>query len=288
MKIGTRVPPFAYEIGFEKYANWLAENGFEAVDTPALTADIARICATNRLEIGSCDATDLGLLSKDAAIRRKALTQFKKHISAIKRFGGHTCFVVLSPDDPSQTRQTSFEIFSKIYPKVAEHAESEGVQIAIEPYPGPAPYYPNLGCTPESLRRIFEVVPSANLGICYDPSHFARIQIDYLRLLHEFGDRVRHVHLKDTEIISEKLYESGILGETHARSFGYGEGWWRYAIPGEGEVDWNQIVRRLEELGYDGVLSIELEDHHFSATAELQQEGILRSREYIEQFLKGG
>jgi sugar phosphate isomerase/epimerase len=287
MKIGTRMPPFANEVGFEKYANWLGENGFEAVDTPPITADIARICAANRLEIGSCDATDIGILSKDASVRRKALSQFKTDVSAIKRFGGHTCFVVLSPDNPSQTRQTSFEIFSKIYPKVVEHAEREGVRIAIEPYPGPAPYYSNLGCTPESLRRIFEIVPSANLGICYDPSHFARIQIDYLRLLHEFGDRVHHVHLKDTEIVSEQLYETGILGETHTNSFKYGEGWWRYTIPGEGEVDWNQVVRRLEEIGYDGVLSIELEDHHFFATTELQQEGILRSREYIEQFLKG-
>ena len=90
-----------------------------------------------------------------------------------------------------------------------------------------------------------------------------------------------------SEIIAEGLYASGILGETHASTFRYGEGWWRYTIPGEGEVDWNQIVRRLEEVGYDGVLSIELEDHHFFATTELQQEGILRSREYIEQFLKG-
>ena len=288
MKIGTRLPPFADEIGFERYANWLAENGFETVDTPALTADIARICATNQLEIGTCDATESwGILSKDAALRRKALSQLKKEISAIRRFGGHTYFAVLMPDDPTQERQTSFEIFSRIYPKVVEHAEREGVQIAIEPWPGPAPHYPNLGCTPESLRRIFEIIPSPNLGICYDPSHFARIQIDYLRLLHEFGDRVRHVHLKDTEIITEKLYESGVLGETHACSFRYGEGWWRYTIPGEGEVDWNQIIRRLEEIGYDGVLSIELEDHHFYATAELQQEGILRSREYIEQLLKG-
>jgi sugar phosphate isomerase/epimerase len=52
-------------------------------------------------------------------------------------------------------------------------------------------------------------------------------------------------------------------------------------------VDWNLIMRRLEEIGYDGVLSVELEDHHFWATPELQKEGLLRSKDYIEQFLKG-
>ena len=289
MKIGTRMPPFAREAGFEKYANWLSENEFDAVDTPPLSADIARLCALNRLEIGTCDANDdASVLSADSVVGRKGLSQLKKDISAIKRYGGHTYFALLKPDDVSKPREETFEIFEKVYPKVVEHAEKEGVNIAIEPWPGPAPYYPNLGCTPESLRRIFDLIPSNNLGICYDPSHFARIQIDHLRLLHEFGDRVRHVHLKDTEIIAEKLYETGVLGETHRSSYRYGEGWWRYTIPGEGEVDWNQVIRRLEEVGYDGILSIELEDHHFSSTAELQKEGILRSREYIQQFLKGG
>lgn len=108
-----------------------------------------------------------------------------------------------------------------------------------------------------------------------------------MRLLHEFGGRVKHVHLKDTEIIQEKLYESGILGESYGHTYGFGEGWWRYTIPGEGSVDWELVIRRLEEFGYDGVLSVELEDHHFWATPELQQEGILRAKDYIVQFLKG-
>lgn len=166
------------------------------------------------------------------------------------------------------------------------HAEKLGLNIAIEPWPGGHPWYGNLGCTPESLRRIFAAIPSPNLGICYDPSHFARLQIDHVRLLHEFGDRVHHVHLKDTEILPEKLYESGILGESYGRTYGFGEGWWRYTIPGEGLVDWQLVIRRLEEIGYDGVLSVELEDHHFWATPDLQKEGLLRSRDYISQFLK--
>jgi sugar phosphate isomerase/epimerase len=287
MKIGTRLPGFAGQIGFDAYAEWLADNGFDAVDTPVLTQQIARTCERLGLALGTSDARQGGLLSADAATRRKALSTLKKDISAIARHGGHTYFAILMPDDRSQPRAATFEIFKKVYSKVVEHAEKEGVQIAIEPWPGGAPYYSNLGCTPESLRRIFEFIPSPNLGICYDPSHFLRIQVDYVRLLHEFGDRVRHVHLKDTEILTDKLYESGILGESYGRTYGFGEGWWRYTIPGEGEVDWNLVIRRLEEVGYDGVLSVELEDHHFWATPELQQEGLLRSKEFIEPYLKG-
>ena len=287
MKIGPRLPGFAGQIGFDAYAEWLAKSGFEAVDTPVLTRQIARTCERLGLEIGTCDGRHGGLLSADARTRRKALSALKKDLSAIARHGGSTYFAILAPDDNSQPRAETFEIFKKVYPRVVEHAEKEGVHIAIEPWPGGAPHYSNLGCTPESLRRIFAAIPSPNLGICFDPSHFVRIQVDYVRLLHEFGNRVRHVHLKDTEIITEKLYVAGILGESYDRTYGFGEGWWRYTIPGEGEVDWNLIIRRLEEAGYDGVLSVELEDHHFWATPELQKEGLLRSKDNIEPLLKG-
>jgi sugar phosphate isomerase/epimerase len=287
MKIGTRLPGFAREIGFEKYVAWLAENGFEAVDTPPLTREIAQVCRQHGVAIGTCDGRAPGLLSKDRARQREGLNTLKKDLSAIARFGGHTYFALLMPDDPTQTRAQTFEIFKEIYPKVVAHAEKVGVRIAIEPWPGGGPHYGNLGCTPESLRRIFAAIPSPNLGISFDPSHFVRIQIDYLRVLHEFGSRVHHVHLKDTEILPEKLYESGILGESYGRTYGFGEGWWRYTIPGEGQIDWNQVIRRLEEAGYDGVLSVELEDHHFWATPELQQEGLRRAKDYIEQFVKG-
>ena len=285
-KIATRTPPFGREIGFDAFAEWLADNEFDAVDTPPLTKQIAATCKRLGLAIGTCDSEAPGLLSSDAGRRRGALATLKRDLSAIARHGGHTFFTLLQPDDRTMSRRETFEIFENVYPRVVTHAEKVGVHIAIEPWPGPAPHYPNLGCTPESLRRIFAAIPSPHLGICYDPSHFVRLQIDHVRVLDEFGDRVRHVHLKDTEILQERLYDCGILGESYANTYRYGEGWWRYTIPGEGVVDWQLILRRLEETGYDGVLSVELEDHHFTATPELQKEGILRARDYISQFVK--
>tara|TARA_Y100000758_G_C16044082_1_gene419224 strand:+ start:504 stop:1367 length:864 start_codon:yes stop_codon:yes gene_type:complete len=285
MKIATRMPPFARQIGFDGFAAWLAENGFDAVDTPQLTREIAKTCKQLGLALGSSDG-GASVLSRDAAKRRKGISEYKKSLTAIAKNGGHTLFTILGPDDASIPKAETFELFKKVYPQILAHAEKVGVNIAIEPWPGGRPYYANLGCSPESLRLIFEACPSPNLGICYDPSHFVRLQVDYQRVLHEFGDRVRHVHLKDTEIMPEKLYESGNLGEAYADSYVCGEGWWRYTIPGEGEVDWNYVIRRLEDFGYDGVLSVELEDHYFWQTPELQQEGLLRSKDYIEQFIR--
>ena len=130
-------------------------------------------------------------------------------------------FLLLSPDDPLQKRSESFDIFTRVYPGIVAYAEDRGVNLAIEPWPGGPPGYANLGCTPETLRAIFEEIPSPNLGICYDPSHFLRLGIDYQRLLGEFGDRVRHVHAKDTEILDDGVVfvrdgqEESIHGADH-------------------------------------------------------------------------
>ena len=60
-----------------------------------------------------------------------------------------------------------------------------------------------------------------------------------------------------------------------------------FCVPGEGEADWNFVIRRPADVGHDSVLSVELEDRHFRATPQLQQECLLRSKEFMKQFLKG-
>ena len=76
-------------------------------------------------------------------------------------------------------------------------------------------------------------VPSAAFGLNYDASHLVRIGVDYLRALDEFGDRIVHVHGKDTDFDAERTYEHGTLGPTFRKPVGFSEGWWRYTIPGE-------------------------------------------------------
>ena len=95
------------------------------------------------------------------------------------------------------------------------------------------------------------------LGVNYDPSHLVRIGIDYIRMLNEFAAHVVHVHGKDTDFDQEALYLHGNLGPSFHASRGFGEDWWRYTIPGDGVVDWLKVVQRLEDEGFDGIISVE-------------------------------
>ena len=286
MHVGMRIPPMGREMGLDGIIQWAAENGLESIDLPEVDAEIRRMCDSAGIGIGTVDwGAGGGVLSKDDGAREEAVAAMKARIQAVGAYGSGVIFLCLAPDDRLQARAETFEVFKQVYPEIVKEAEAHEVFLAIEPWPGPAPAYPNLGCTPETLRAIFEVVPSPNLGICYDPSHFARIGVDYKRLLMEFGSRVRHVHAKDTELLADGLYEFGCLGQSFGQRYGYGEGWWRYCIPGWGVVDWRWVIARLEELGYDGPLAIELEDHRYSGSAEKNAAGILAAKSYLEDIL---
>lgn len=48
----------------------------------------------------------------------------------------------------------------------------------------------NLFTTQRLWRKMFELLPSDNFGINYDPSHFIWQQIDYIKPLYEFRDKI--------------------------------------------------------------------------------------------------
>ena len=62
--------------------------------------------------------------------------------------------------------------------------------------------------------------------------------------------RIFHTHAKDTLVDRAARARVGI----------YASGWWRYVIPGFGNIPWGEYISHLRMNGYDGVLSIEHED----------------------------
>ena len=120
------------------------------------------------------------------------------------------------------------------------------------------------------------------MGLNYDPSHLIRMDIDHVRFLREFVDRVYHVHGKDTELLVDSYYEFGReQPATFSKTLPYSGYTWRYTIPGHGVARWNDILPILQESGYQGCVSIELEDRNFHGTAEAEQMGILQGARFL-------
>jgi sugar phosphate isomerase/epimerase len=94
------------------------------------------------------------------------------------------------------------------------------------------------------------------LGMNFDPSHLLWQGMKPHLLIRELPDRVYHVHIKDASLTLDGL--NGILG-SHLE-FGNTRRGWNFRSPGRGDVDFSSIIRELNDIGYDGPLSVEWED----------------------------
>lgn len=282
--IGTRIPPFLGKLGMKKVAEFASETGLTVIDLPELAGSTVDLLNRSGLGIGTVDVRGVAqLLSGDAAVRQAAVDSVKEQIQLAAHHEVHVLFMCLVPEDKTQSIRQSLSYFEETFADIVRVCETNGVKIALEGWPGPGPHYATLGYTPEVWRAMFAAVSSPALGLCFDPSHLVRLGIDYLRVLSEFGEKIHHCHGKDTQLLPEARYMYGHLPARLSQVPGFSEGSWRYCIPGEGEVDWRRVAFELANHGYQGAISIELEDARYWGTLEQEQMGIRKAFAHLSE-----
>ena len=144
------------------------------------------------------------------------------------------------------------------------------------------PMYRNIATSPLMWQEIFQRVPSPRLGLCYDPSHFVWQMIEVYPPIIEFGGRIQHIHLKDTELDRTILSRVGILHNV-AKERGYlPNQWWRHTIIGGGEIVWNSFKQALDKINYTGSLSFEMEDFQYELEPDKVRRGLILQRAYLK------
>lgn len=231
------------------------------------------------LHVGSVDLAEWqGMISPDKMKRQDAVQRNAAYVEACAAHGIKNHFLVMLPEDPGLTRSENFGYMVESVNELSGNLEKFGACLVIEGWPGPGA----LCCTPEGYRACFEQCPSKSVGVNYDPSHLVRMGIDPIRFVEEFADRVYHIHGKDTEIMPEAAYEYGTeQPATFAKSHGFGSMHWRYTIPGHGCVRWTRAFQILEANGYQGAVSIELEDENFNGSEAGEKQGILSGSAFL-------
>jgi sugar phosphate isomerase/epimerase len=282
LPVGLRIPPKIGAQGLETVARWAPTVGLGALDLPNVDAEAKATLERNGLVLGSVDAAGVGdLLSRDPARRERGAAALRARIDATAQAGGRSLFACLVPGERDMGRREGYELWAEVFPPLVEYAEGRGVSFALEGWPGGAPVYPTVGYTPEIFRAMFRHCPSPALGLCYDPSHLVRLGIDHIRFLDEFGSRIRHCHGKDTELLPDGQYLYGWLPAILDRTPGFSEGPWRYCVPGDGTVNWARVAYRLEQHGYSGPISIELEDARYWGSLEKEQQGVAKAARHL-------
>ena len=261
-----------------RYAGVSHINVDELIDEKV--AYIKAYCAKKNVEISSL-AFYPNTMDGNLEKREAAVAHLKKVICASARLGVNMVTTFIGRDQTKSVEE-NLELVKEIWPPIVALAEEKGVKIAIENCPmlfgrDQWPGGQNLMTTPAIWRKVFEILPSPNLGINYDPSHFVWQMIDYIRPLYEFKDKIFHVHYKDIKLYPDKLREVGIMA--------YPLDFMSPKLPGLGDVDWGKYVSALTDIGYDGYTCIEVEDRAFEGSREKVLDSLRLSKRYMEQFV---
>ena len=184
--------------------------------------------------------------------------------------------------DQTKTVEENIELFKEIWPAIVELAAGLNVKIGIENCPmlfgrDQWPGGQNLMTTPAIWRKLFAIADSPYFGLNYDPSHFIWQQIDYVKPLYEFKDKIFHVHFKDIKMFPDKLNDYGIMA--------YPLDYMSPKLPGYGDVNWGKYVSALTDIGFDGCACIEVEDKAFESCKERILDSITISKRYLSQFV---
>ena len=280
--------------GLEEIAAWAAQEGFEALEVAAWPALGDRPFTATHLDVdgfGPADADrvrDLfgrhGLtlsslayydnnLHPDADERAAVNAHVAACIDAAALLGVPTVGTFVGRD-PNLTVADNLRAAEKVFAPLVDRAGEKGVKIIIENcvmegwhpdgYPG------NLAYSPELWEWMFDL----GLYLNYDPSHLVWVGIDPVEAVRPYIDRIPHAQAKDIELFPERRNRYGWPGKAVAREDPWDVGWWRYRVPGRGEVDWPKLVDTLYEGGFDGVLSVEHEDPVWGGTEDRVRTGL--------------
>lgn len=213
--------------------------------------------------------------------RSAAIDHLKALIKASAKLGVGMVTTFIGRDQ-HKTVEENIELFKEIWPGIIKLAEDNGVKVAIENCPMlfGADQWPggqNLMCTPQIFRRLFEIIPSPNFGLNFDPSHYVWQQLDYIKTVYEFKDRIFHVHFKDIKLYPDRLAECGVLA--------YPLDYMAPVIPGLGDVKWGAFISALNDIRYNGCAVIEVEDKAFESCREDILKSIRQSKHYLDNFL---
>ena len=174
-------------------------------------------------------------------------------VSAVTTLAGSSIWHLLYSFPPvaEETIEAGFRYFADVWNPILDAFDEAGVRVAYECHPTSIAY------DIITAERMLEAVGRREaLGFNFDPSHLLWQHVDPARFIHTFPDRVYHTHMKDCGLQLDG--RSSILG-SHL-NFGQAERGWDFRSPGHGGVDFEEIIRALNEIGYQGPLSIEWED----------------------------
>jgi sugar phosphate isomerase/epimerase len=198
---------------------------------------------------------------KPEEVNKRAAEELKNTARAAQRLGvgvvngftGSSIWHLLYsfPPVPPKMIDDGFKLLAERFHPILDVFEECGVRFALEVHPT------EIAFDLYSAQRALEALDHRKeFGFNFDPSHLIWQGVDPVEFIRAFPDRIYHVHVKDAIVTLGG--RQGILA-SHL-NFGDPRRGWDFRSPGRGGVNFEEIIRALNQIGYDGPLSVEWED----------------------------
>ena len=199
---------------------------------------------------------------KPDGVQQRAADEMKKTARAAARFGvkivngftGSRIWPLLysfPPVDPKAIA-AGFQDFADRWTPIMDVFAEAGVRFGLEVHPTEIAFDIS-----SAQRAVAAIKGHKSFGFNFDPSHLGYQGVDYVAFIRTFGDRIFHTHMKDVWW-SDVPTRAGVFGG-HL-DFGHTDRYWDFRSLGRGKIKFEEIIRALNDVGYNGPLSVEWED----------------------------
>ncbi|MFB3903062.1 MAG: sugar phosphate isomerase/epimerase family protein [Acidobacteriota bacterium] len=195
-------------------------------------------------------------------VKQRAAEEMKKAARAAARFGvkivngftGSSIWPLLysfPPVDP-KTIAAGFQDFADRWAPIMDVFAEVGVRFGLEVHPT------EIAFDISTAQRALDAIKNhKSFGFNFDPSHLGYQGVDYVAFIRTFGNRIVHTHMKDVWW-SDIPTRAGVFGG-HL-DFGHADRYWDFRSLGRGKIKFEEVIRTLNAVGYEGPLSVEWED----------------------------
>ena len=197
-------------------------------------------------------------------MKQTAIAAKNMGLKVVNGFTGSSIWHLIYSFPPVSEKQIEdgFQYFCDMWNPILDVFDENGVKFALEVHPT------EIAFDIITAERALEAIGRREaFGFNFDPSHLLWQGVDPVKFIRAFPDRIYHVHMKDVMVTLDGT--SGILSSY--LDFGQPGRGWDFRSLGRGEVDFEEIIRALNEIGYDGPLSVEWEDAAMDREAGAQE-----------------
>jgi sugar phosphate isomerase/epimerase len=190
-------------------------------------------------------------IEKDSILRAKRVDYTLRCIELAEKLGASN--ISTEPGGPLEgmARHEGLRLYREGLAAVEARAKGSGVRILIEPEPD------LLIENSAQFVEVFQDLDPQVFGLNFDVGHFFCVREDPSKLIRSMQDVIHHFHLED--IAATRKHHHLMLGE--------------------GAINIPRVLRTIEEIGYNGFVTVELYTYESAAA-----EAALNAFRYLEKW----